>query len=139
MSTIQVLVFLFSLSSATAFYIDSAILGKYAVPILMHLGATATYKYGKLIAFLQNKPRTSKVIHVVPEPTPYGNKNQVLISESKPYHWDYLNAPLPHKPLFPENLKNPTAPTKYHLPLAPPYLPLNLLYGSGHKFSSPYW
>lgn len=146
--------------------IDTAVFAALAGPIALGVGGYSTYGFNKLVSFLEHKPRNQKVVHMQPLEDANGRVTVAKIADySRPFLYDYINAPLPHKPLMPSNLKNPLdlkkkskikkfRPVKLHhhltpsavkfynkLPpvVAPPYLPLPLLYSTSHKFTSRYW
>ena len=144
--------------------IDTAVVGALAGPVAIGLGGYSTYGFHKLLSYLEHKPRNSKVVHLQPLQDERGRLTVTKIAEySRPFHYDYINAPLPSKPLLPKRLKNPLdAGKKYRkypsaklhyqlnhsdlkfyskLPpvVSPPYLPLPLVYSTSHQFTSRYW
>lgn len=159
--SLVILLFLFVYPAVDGFVIDSESLGVASGPYFMVRGPLATYKFAKLVTYLTHKPRTSKVVHVVPLRQPDGSVvTSTHVDVSKPFHYDYINAPLPHLPITPDRLKSPAerysqhssspyshrhliGPTHLYKRLAPvvspPYLPIPLIYASQHQFSSPYW
>lgn len=136
-----------------AVYVDSVVLGALSGPALMAGGSQATYGFGKLLSYLHYKPRQSKVVHVIPLRHPSGRvTTSTHVTVSKPFNYNYLNAPLPHPPLKPKMLRSPlgesqpfakynhlVSPRRFYqgLPpvVSPPYLPYPLLYRSNNKFS----
>lgn len=155
-------------SSGEAVVIDSALLSVVSGPLLLGLGTYGTFGYKALTTYLHHKPRRTKVYHVMPFEHPDGKiTTSVHADISKPFHYDYLKSPLPHRPLMPQHLKSPVERysgleisssiqslpsykyrhliSKTHLysrlppVVSPPYLPFPLLYPSHHTFSSPYW
>lgn len=155
------LLFPFVYPAIDGFVIDSTSLAAVSGPYLMGHGSLSTFRFAKLVTFLTHKPRTSKVVHVVPHRKPDGSVvTSTHVDVSKPFHYDYINAPLPHLPITPDRLKSPVerysphssspyshhhliGPTHLYKRLAPvvspPYLPIPLIYASQHQFSSPYW
>lgn len=162
------LLFLNQISTVNTVVIDTAIFGTLAGPIALGLGSYGTFGFNKLISFLEHKPRNQKVIHMQPLEDSSGRVTVQKIAEySRPFKYDYINGPLPHKPLMPKRLKNPLdvgkkkkvkvykykaiklhhhitpSAVKFYnkLPpvVAPPYLPLPLIYSTRHKFTSRYW
>lgn len=101
--------FLSSSSTFTqAVVIDSAALAAMSGPYLLGLGSYKTFRFHALTSYLQHKPRRTKVYHVVPVKHPDGRITTAVHADiSKPFHYDYINSPLPHPPLKPKHLKSP--------------------------------